>query len=87
MTKLQAISLYEYATGESVEDWGSKERAVISSSVQDVRKSTSDAEAISAIGWLLAGDEDHVMRVVSRIKTEAEPHRFKNDQWKPVGAE
>ena len=83
MTNLQAISLYEKTTGESVGDWLPKEQGVISSAVKAVRVSTSEAEAISAIGWLLTGNEDRVLQVVGQIQSAEEPPKVKHPQWSP----
>jgi len=68
MTRNNDIGLYELATGESVEGWDKSELREVGESVQRVRKATSEAESISAIGWLIPGGEDEVRRVIDEIR-------------------
>ena len=68
MTDAQAISLYEKATGDSIDGYDDPEIHDIVDSVRRVRVATSDAEAIAAIGHLVHGAEDGVMAVIAKIK-------------------
>jgi hypothetical protein len=71
MTDAQAITLYEKVTGECIAGLDDPEVHDIVDSVRRTRVASSEAEAISAIGHLVHGSQDGVMRVIDGIKGES----------------
>jgi len=53
----KALDLFELATGSRIEEMPDEELHLVIDSVRAVRAASSEAEAVSALGWMGHGQE------------------------------